>query len=116
MLDRLGEDCAPLQFLRELTQNALEGIQRLPDQNGEVIWDADWNTHVLTGVFKLCVIDNGIGMTGEEMMQYINALSSSVNVLSNTGGSEPRLLLARAIRPDLSLMEGRDRVHDPPLA
>ncbi len=85
MLDRLGEDCAPLQFLRELTQNALEGIQRLPDKKGEVLWDVDWNTNALTGEFKLCVIDNGVGMTGEEMMQYINALSSSVNVLSNTG-------------------------------
>jgi hypothetical protein len=85
MLDRLGEDCAPLQFLRELTQNAIEGIQRLPVKSGEVVWDADWNYHTLTETFKLCVIDNGAGMTGEEMMQYINALSSSVNVLSSTG-------------------------------
>jgi hypothetical protein len=85
MLDRLGEDCAPLQFLRELTQNAIEGIKRGPDKTGEVIWDVDWNTYALTDVFKLCVIDTGIGMTGEEMMQYINALSSSVNILSSTG-------------------------------
>lgn len=85
MLDRLGEDCAPLQFLRELTQNAIEGIQRHPDKAGDVVWDVDWNYHTLTETFKLCVIDNGVGMTGEEMMQYINALSSSVNVLSSTG-------------------------------
>jgi hypothetical protein len=85
MLDRLGEDCAPLQFLRELTQNAIEGIQRLPGKTGEVVWDVDWNYHALTGIFKLSVIDNGVGMTGEEMMQYINKLSSSVNVLSATG-------------------------------
>jgi hypothetical protein len=85
MLDRLGEDCAPLQFLRELTQNAIEGIQRLPEKTGEVVWDVDWNSQTLTGIYKLCVIDNGVGMTGEEMMQYINALSSSVNILSNTG-------------------------------
>lgn len=85
MLDRLGEDCAPLQFLRELTQNALEAMQRLPQKTGEVIWDVDWNTYTLTDQFKLCVMDNGVGMTGEEMMQYINALSSSVNVLSSTG-------------------------------
>ena len=26
MLDRLGQDCSPLQFLRELTQNAIEAI------------------------------------------------------------------------------------------
>ena len=51
MLDRLGEDCAPLQFLRELTQNAIEGIQRLPEKTGEVVWDVDWNTQTLTDVF-----------------------------------------------------------------
>lgn len=85
MLDRLGEDCAPLQFLRELTQNAIEGIQRLPEKSGEIVWDVDWNKHALTNVLKLCVIDTGIGMTGEEMMQYINALSSSINPLSSTG-------------------------------
>ena len=27
LLERLGEDCHPLQFLRELTQNAIEAIQ-----------------------------------------------------------------------------------------
>lgn len=102
MLDRLGEDCAPLQFLRELTQNALEGIQRLPDKKGEVLWDVDWNTNALTGEFKLCVIDNGVGMTGEEMMQYINALSSSVNVLSNTGnyGVGAKIAASPGIKPD----------------
>lgn len=85
MLDRLGEDCAPLQYLRELTQNAVEGILRMSQTPGEVVWDVDWNYHTLTGIYKLSVIDNGVGMTGEEMMQYINALSSSVNVLSSTG-------------------------------
>jgi len=85
MLDRLGEDCAPLQFLRELTQNSLEAIQRLPDKKGEVIWDVDWSTHDLTGVYKLCIRDTGDAMTGEQMIQYINSLSSSVNVLSSTG-------------------------------
>ena len=85
MLDRLGEDCSPLQFLRELTQNSLEAIQRLPDKKGDVIWDVDWNTYDLTGMFKLCIRDTGDAMTGEEMIQYINSLSSSVNVLSSTG-------------------------------
>jgi hypothetical protein len=85
MLDRLGEDCAPLQYLRELTQNAIEGIQRQPNATGDVIWDVDWNYQALTGIYKLSVIDSGVGMTGEEMMQYINALSSSVNELSSSG-------------------------------
>lgn len=104
MLDRLGEDCSPLQFLRELTQNALEGIQRLPDQKGDVVWDVDWNTYALTGVFKLCVIDNGVGMTGEEMMLYINALSSSVNILSSTGNYGVGAKIAAAPRNKAGLI------------
>ncbi len=28
LLDRLGQDCHPLQFLRELTQNGIEAIER----------------------------------------------------------------------------------------
>src|SRR5258708_4220837 len=31
LLDRLGEDCHPLQFLRELTQNGIEAILRTPE-------------------------------------------------------------------------------------
>lgn len=104
MLDRLGEDCSPLQFLRELTQNAIEGIHRLPEKNGEVIWDVDWNYHTLTGIFKLCAIDNGVGMTGEEMTQYINALSSSVNVLSKTGNYGVGAKIAAAPRNKAGLI------------
>jgi hypothetical protein len=26
LLDRLGKDCSPLQYLRELTQNAIEAV------------------------------------------------------------------------------------------
>jgi hypothetical protein len=80
MLDRLGQDCAPLQFLRELTQNSIEAIQQLPDKRGEIIWDADWNRYDLTGIYKLACIDTGIGMTGEEMLEYINKLSSSMHM------------------------------------
>ena len=46
LVNRLGEDCAPLQFVRELTQNGLEGIAQAPERTGEVIWDVDsqdWN-------------------------------------------------------------------------
>lgn len=78
MLDRLGQDCAPLQFLRELTQNSVEAIAQVPDKAGDIVWDVDWNRYELTGIFKLACIDTGIGMTGEEMLQYINKLSSSM--------------------------------------
>lgn len=35
LLDRLGEDCHPLQFLRELTQNSIEAIGRTSERTGE---------------------------------------------------------------------------------
>ncbi len=86
LLDRLGQDCHPLQFLRELTQNAIEAIKRTGEP-GRVIWDVDWNTYELadTRVLKLSVIDTGDGMTGDELEKYINRLSSSVAKQSLTG-------------------------------
>ena len=77
LVDRLGEDCHPLQHLRELTTNSIEAILRTPERAGEVVWDVDWLTYNLDGRYKLCVTDNGVGMTGEEMEKYINQLSSS---------------------------------------
>jgi hypothetical protein len=87
LIDRLGEDCSPLQFLRELTKNAIEAISRREKPNGEAIWDVDWGRYDLTSesVQKLCVIDTGVGMTGEEMVEYINKLSSSISKQSKTG-------------------------------
>jgi len=112
MLDRLGEDCAPLQFLRELTQNAIEGIQRLPEKKGEIVWDVDWNKYTLTDVYKLSVLDTGVGMDGEEMIQYINALSSSANVLSNTGnyGVGAKIAAAPRNRAGLLYLSWKDGV------
>ena len=88
LIDRLHEDCSPLQFLRELTKNASDSILRLSgDQVGEIRWDVDWNRFDLTNgtVSKLCVIDTGCGMTGPEMVEYINKLSSSIHQQSKTG-------------------------------
>lgn len=79
LIDRLGEDCAPLQYIRELTQNAIEAINILPGSRGEIRWDVDWNAYDLAGVYKLAVVDTGVGMTGQEMVEYINHLSSSAH-------------------------------------
>jgi hypothetical protein len=86
LVDRLYQDCSPLQFLRELTKNAIEGVAR-SGSAGEIRWDIDWNRFDLTGgtVSKLCVIDTGCGMTGPEMLDYINKLSSSIHQQSKTG-------------------------------
>ncbi len=86
-IDKLNEDCSPLQFLREMTKNSIEAILNLDDPVGEVRWDLDWRRHLLSEeeVTKLCIIDNGCGMTGEEMVTYINQLSSSIHEQSVTG-------------------------------
>lgn len=104
MLDRLGQDCAPLQYLRELTQNALQSILHQRPTRGEIVWDVDWNRHTLTGVYKLAVIDTGIGMTGEEMVEYINALSSSMNEQSETGNFGVGAKIAAAPRNHAGLV------------
>lgn len=85
LLDRLGQDCHPLQYLRELTQNSIEAIQRRGGK-GDIIWDVDWTTYDLEGgVYKLSITDNGDGMTGEEMVKFINQLSSSMSTQSMSG-------------------------------
>jgi len=58
LVRKLGEDCAPLQYIRELTQNAIEGICQLNGEPGQITWDLDWTSHeLLDGVFKLSCID-----------------------------------------------------------
>lgn len=74
MLERLGADCDDLQYLRELTKNALEA------DAATIVWDVDWLLYEASGVFKLCCIDDGRGMTAREMVQHINNLSSSGGV------------------------------------
>jgi len=100
LLDRLGEDCHPLQFLRELTQNGIEAILRTPNRCGDIVWDVDWNSFELdeSGVYKLSVIDAGEGMTGEEMVKYVNQLSSSVSEQSLTGNFGVGAKIAAATR------------------
>jgi len=104
MLDRLGKDCSPLQFLRELTQNSIEALVDTPDSQGEVVWDVDWNRWELTGIYKLACIDTGIGMTGEEMLRYINMLSSSTHVQSHEANYGVGAKVAAATRNHAGLI------------
>jgi hypothetical protein len=88
LVDRLNRDCAPQQYIRELTKNAMQGIERLPDGVGEIRWDVDWRRYEQLGpesAKKLCIIDTGSGMTGPEMVEFINKLSSSIHQQSDTG-------------------------------
>ena len=98
LLDRLGQDCHPLQYLRELSQNSIDAIRRTAAGGGDVIWDVDWNLWQENGVFKLCIVDTGVGMTGPEMVEYINQLSSSVCMQSLSGNYGVGAKIAAATR------------------
>jgi hypothetical protein len=81
LIDKLAADCAPLQFVRELTENAIQAIQARRERGwageGQVIWDVDWHLVEKEGVYKLEISDNGTGMSGPEIQKYINHLASS---------------------------------------
>jgi hypothetical protein len=80
IVDRLGRDCAPLQYVRELTQNSIEAIRDTQEKTGQVVWDVDWNTFDLSGLYKLSVTDTGAGFHGPDQLKFINQLSSSGHV------------------------------------
>jgi hypothetical protein len=94
MLERLGRDCDDLQFMRELTQNSIEAGAT------QIVWDIDWDIWELRdrSVYKLCCIDNGQGMTGDEMRLYINHLSSSKHEQSIEGNFGVGAKVAAATR------------------
>ena len=115
LLDRLGQDCSPLQYLRELTQNAIEAVLRTGEP-GQINWDVDWISFDLgDGPMKVCIVDTGDGMTGEEMIKFINQLSSSGSQQSFTGNYGVGAKIAAATKKsrwsDLSVVEKRRRVH-----
>jgi hypothetical protein len=97
LLDRLGQDCHPLQFIRELTKNSIEAIQRTGEP-GTIIWDYERVAFELEGLRKLCIIDTGEGMTGDEMVRFINQLSSSAGKQSLQGNYGVGAKIAAATR------------------
>ena len=81
-IDKFYDDCLPLQYLRELTQNSIEAC--LPANQGEIKWTWDRVWFDRNGSYKLCIIDNGIGMTGSEVSKYINTMWESGKGLGRT--------------------------------
>lgn len=78
MIDKLGQDAGPLQFLRELTQNSIQAIQATSERKGEILWGYDPLEYDDTGVMKLSIVDTGLGMTGPEMIELINHAFRSI--------------------------------------
>jgi nitrogen fixation/metabolism regulation signal transduction histidine kinase len=79
LLERLAADTPSDQQLRELNQNSIEAIlrrQRAGDAvSGKIVWDIDWAFYQSNGSYKLSITDNGDGMSGEDMVRYLNNLS-----------------------------------------
>ncbi len=65
-IDQLGHQCGPLQYIRELTQNSIEAILEGPGE-GEIFWTWDRKELEESSIHKLCIIDNGPSMTGEQI-------------------------------------------------
>lgn len=91
LIERLARDCAPLQYVRELTENSIQAIQARREKGwtgvGEVFWDVDWHLVAKSGknnpsarVYKLEISDNGTGMSGSDIERYINHLAASGRV------------------------------------
>jgi hypothetical protein len=76
LIENLGKDAGELQYLRELTQNAIEAIQARRGADGRVEIDFE----EIDGVKKLRITDNGIGMTPDEVRGNINRLSASTGI------------------------------------
>ena len=70
IIDRVHRDSEPLQFLRELVTNSEEaGATR-------VKVGVDHHTGNTRGIWRLVVWDDGRGMTGGEMQEYLNFFGS----------------------------------------
>src|SRR4051812_47915772 len=77
LIENWGKDCPPLQQIRELTQNSIEAIQRGGYQKGTIVWDYHPEYLDSSGIYKLSITDDGLGMTPADMKKYLNSLSSS---------------------------------------
>ena len=75
-IDQLGQQCGKLQYIRELTQNSIEAIQS-DSGEGSIFWTFDREELVENGFYKLCIIDNGPSMTGEDLRKLMNQMYSS---------------------------------------
>jgi hypothetical protein len=76
LIQNLGRDCTPSQFLREFVKNAFEASQRT-GQPGRVEVDFNEAIYASRGHYKISFTDNGDGMTADQMVSLLNNLSAS---------------------------------------
>lgn len=83
LIEKLHDDCSPGQFIREFTKNAEQGISRAPNREGVIVWDVALFLRDMPQYGsgpKLMVVDTGVGMSREELLDYMNNLSASGHV------------------------------------
>lgn len=78
LIQRLGRDCLPTQFVREFVMNGIEAIQRT-GQPGQILIDVNWDIHKEKNLYKMSFWDTGDGMYLEDMIDHLNNLSSTGN-------------------------------------
>ncbi|MCK5883897.1 MAG: hypothetical protein KAG61_09425 [Bacteriovoracaceae bacterium] len=74
LVNIMGTECPPLQFLREYTVNSIEAIKRANAKKGVILWGIDPYYLAKDKVEKLCIVDNGDGMTLDEMIHQVATL------------------------------------------
>ncbi len=104
LIENQGKDCSDSQMYRELTQNSIEAIIRGDYDSGKVIWDVFPDSENKFGAPKLSIIDTGIGMSHEEIIRYINRLSSSGGSQGFTGNFGIGAKIAAATRNKAGVM------------
>jgi hypothetical protein len=77
MLDLLAAPTSELLFLREFAVNGCEAIRDAGKDSGTVLFDVDWRQLACTGLARLSIVDDGVGMHADELVRYIGNLSSS---------------------------------------
>jgi len=71
IVEMFSEPVTNEQFLREFTQNSIEAIQAAGG-SGHIYWQNDPEEEARLGAPKISIIDNGVGMTGEQMQMLLN--------------------------------------------
>lgn len=74
-IDLLHKGCSENQYLRELVMNGIDA--KRTDSNLEILIDIDWDYYQLNGVYKMCISDNGKGLSALEIREFLNKMSSS---------------------------------------
>ena len=75
LLNIMANGVSPEQFIRELTKNGIEAIIRAATKKGKIHWGIDPIYKKKFKTEKLMIVDNGDGMTPEEMESHLGTLA-----------------------------------------